>query len=166
MSRLLKFTTPGTRDGRDHSPCLFSIFNYIKRFANEPVVISKMEHLDPWPEAGGWQTEGALVFSFSPHLAHHRFRWTIWCWYLNLDSLHIWNSHISNICFCLSVWQPHTHHRDGRWHHSTDQVCTCNGSGCWSGLVSQSGNLYFKIFLYRMLLSRCYPLFSDSNKPR
>lgn len=142
-------------------PCLFSFFNHILQLANGPVVFSKMEHLDPWPEAGGWQRVGALVFSSFPPLARYRFRWTIWCWYLTLDSLHIWNSRISNICFCLRVWQPHTHHWDGRWHHFTAQVCTCNGSGMGGG-----GHLNLKIFLHCTLLSRCYPLSSDNNKPR
>lgn len=47
--------------------CVFSIFNHIMKLANGPVVISKMEHLDPWPKAGGWQRE--VVFSsFNPLL--------------------------------------------------------------------------------------------------
>lgn len=66
------------------------------------------------------------------------------------------NSRISNICFCLRVWQPYTHHRDGRWHHSTAQVCTCDGSGR-VGLVSLWGNFNLKIFLHCVLSSRCYP---------
>lgn len=28
-------------------------------------------------------------------LVQYKFRWTIWCWYLTLNSLHIWNSQIT-----------------------------------------------------------------------
>ena len=45
-------------------PRLFSF----PKLANGPVVISKMEHLDPWPRAGGWQRVGALVFPPFPPL--------------------------------------------------------------------------------------------------
>lgn len=129
--------------------CVFSIFNHIMKLANGPVVISKMEHWDPWPKAGGWQRE-VVFFLFSPPFACYRFRRTIWCRGPTLDALHIWNSRISNICFCLRVWQPYTHHWYGRWHHSTAQVCTCNGSGR-VGLVSLWGNFNLKIFLRRVL---------------